>query len=1193
MSDIETNILSSEIDPNVLQREASSPFQSVWVSASAGSGKTKVLTDRVLNLLLTRARPEKILCITFTKAAAAEMSNRVNGKLGKWATMPEEELHGELKILMGISPNDDDMQLARQLFARVLDTPGGLKILTVHSFCQSLLGRFPLEAGVSPNFQIVDDRSASEMLMRAQDMILQAADGEGPIADALKIVTRYSNEDAFASLMRGLIYERGRLKRLLEAENDETAEECLLRVTANLFKMLDAKPNMGEEEVIAEACAEGAFDRVNIRHAMDHLFTGTKTDIGIAEKLQAWLEVDLEGRIIGFEKYRTAFLTGTLEPRKKLMTKKLADARLDLGDCLLAEQDRILQIQDRVSRQVTASASAGLLRLGDAMLRAYEFEKHARDLLDFDDLILKSCALLTRQDGAAAWVLFKLDGGLEHVLIDEAQDTNPEQWEVVETLTREFFTGEGQYNARPDNFERDMHRTIFAVGDEKQSIFSFQRADPKEFRRMQGVFEELVHSVDRKWAMVPMDTSFRSTNAILKMVDAVFENPVAKEGVVPFGKPVHHTAFRKGHGGKVEIWPIVQASRPVDPDPWLLPTETESDSSPKQRLADALSSQIEKWIGVEDLPSKGRAVRAGDIMVLVRRRDAFVELLVRSLKRRNIPVAGVDRMILSEQIVVMDLMVLAQFLIMPDDDLSLATVLKSPLIGLNDDDLFDLAYKRGSRSLWHNLREHGRDHQRYGPVVRWLQEFLARTDFIRPFELFSNILAKPCPALDKQEKRMLTGREAMVARLGREIEDPMEVFLGMALSYEQGNAPALQGFIHWFHAGQSEVKRDLESGARDQVRIMTVHGSKGLQAPIVIMPDTTSVPGGRDLPLRWVEEEDFQFPIWTPNSSYQEAVGEKAKASVKQVQDHEYRRLLYVALTRAEDRLLVCGAVGTKGASQDCWYDLIQQGLSKIGDEVDFVAPLDTMDAWTGKGYVYEEAHVAEVKPELIEVSSDKEEIEDIPAWMRSAPGAEPTPPRPLIPSAAVISETENPPVRSPRLAKGRNQFKRGRLVHRLLQTLPDLAGENRRNACLRFLSQSAHGLEEDQKIELTNEVMAIMEAPEFKTLFGSNSRAEVPVVGLVEGKSDGKGAQLVSGQIDRLVVTGTEVFIVDYKTLRPSPYDPADVPETYIKQMASYRSVLETLYPKHQIRCALLWTDGPRIMELDKGHLDLFSPTP
>lgn len=1184
------------IDPNELQREASSPFQSVWVSASAGSGKTKVLTDRVLNLLLTRARPEKILCITFTKAAAAEMANRVNGKLGKWATMPEEDLYSELHVLMGIEPNKEDMQLARQLFAKVLDTPGGLKILTVHSFCQSLLGRFPLEAGVSPNFQIVDDRSANEMLARAQDMILQAADGTGHLTDALKIVTRYSNEEAFANLMRGLIYERGRLKRLLECKEGETNLDCLTRVTVDLFKMLDAKEGLGEEEVIAEACSEGAFDRVNLRASMDHLFTGTKTDGNRAEQLQAWLETDGEGRIARFEKYRSIFLTDKLDPRKSLLTKKLAEARPDLLDCLLNEQNRIIQIQDRMARQVTASASAGLLRLGEAMLRAYEYEKQSRDLLDFDDLILKSCALLTRQDGAAAWVLFKLDGGLDHVLIDEAQDTNPEQWQVVETLTREFFTGEGQYNSRPENFGRDMPRTVFAVGDEKQSIFSFQRADPKEFRRMQGVFEELVKSVDQKWAMVPMDTSFRSTNAVLKTVDAIFENPVARDGVVPMEKQVNHTAFRKGHGGRIDVWPIVQADRPVDPDPWLLPTETERDSSPKQRLADALAAQISQWIDKEALPSKGRMVKAGDIMVLVRRRDAFVELLVRSLKRRNIPVAGVDRMILSEQIVVMDLMVLAQFLIMPDDDLSLATLLKCPLVGLNDDDLFDLAHKRGGRSLWHNLREKGGDHHRYGTVVKWLAELLARTDFIRPFELFSSVLARPCPALDKIETRTLTGREAMVARLGREIEDPMEEFLGMALSYEQGNAPALQGFIHWFHAGQSEVKRDLEAADRDEVKIMTVHGSKGLQAPIVIMPDTTSVPGGRDLPLRWVDRSDpqedaVQFPIWTPSGAYQEGIGEKAKATVKQVQDREYRRLLYVALTRAEDRLLVCGAVGTKGASQDCWYDLIQQGVAKIGVKMDFAAPLDNMDSWVGKSYVYEEAHELDVVEAETEASI--EAIVPIPQWMRVAPGAEPTPPRPLIPSAAVADEVDAPPVRSPRLPKGRNQFKRGRLVHRLLQSLPDLPVENRRDASLRYLAQPAHGLLEDQQIELADEVMKVMEAPEFAMLFGENSRAEVPVVGLLDGKSGGSTAQLVSGQIDRLIVTGTEVFIVDYKTLRPSPYDPADVPETYLKQMASYRSVLEKLYPTHQIRCALIWTDGPRIMELDKGQLDLFSPTP
>ncbi|WP_420548373.1 double-strand break repair helicase AddA [Curvivirga sp.] len=1174
------------IDPNILQRRASNPFNSVWVSASAGSGKTKVLTDRVLSLLLMRAWPEKILCITFTKAAAAEMSNRVNEKLGEWATMEEEKLFKELHQLMGIAPNQDDMQLARQLFARVLDTPGGLKILTVHSFCQSLLGRFPLEAGVSPNFQILDDRSANEMLMRAQDTILRAADQAGVLQSALKVVTRHSNEESFAQLMRGLIYERGRLKRLLDQRPDESPLDCLNRVEGELFDLLDAVRGVSEEDVIKEACKEGAFDRNALRDAMTHLQGGTKTDQSSAEKLASWLEADEAGRVVGYESYRSIFLTQKLDPKANVMTKKRGEDRPDILDVMLNEQDRIIRVQDRIARQVTATASAGVLRLGEAMLRAYETEKQARDLLDFDDLILKSVNLLTKEDGAAAWVMFKLDGGLDHVLIDEAQDTNPEQWQVVETLTREFFTGEGQYNTRPEKFERDVFRTIFAVGDEKQSIFSFQRADPREFNRMQGVFADLVKEVGQDWDMVPMDTSFRSTNAVLKTVDAVFENPVARDGVVPLEREIHHNAFRQGHGGRVEIWPVVQADRTVDPDPWLLPTETERDASPKQRLADALANQVASWIGHEDLPAKARKVRAGDIMVLVRRRDAFVDLLVRALKRKNIPVAGVDRMILSEQIVVMDLMVLAQFLIMPDDDLSLATLLKTPLLGLNDDDLFKLAHKRGSRSLWFNLREVGRDHPRFGPVVNWLSDLLARTDFIRPFELFSSILARPCPALDKKEDRSLTGREAMVARLGREVEDPLEEFLAMALSYEQGNAPSLQGFLHWFHAGQSEVKRDLEAGVRDEVKIMTVHGSKGLQAPIVIMPDTTSVPMMRDK-MYWVKEGEKQFPVWTPSGHYQEAIGEKAKADLKKAQNQEYRRLLYVALTRAEDRLLVCGSAGTNGASADCWHELIEQGLSKIGTEVDFAAPIDSMDSWTGKAWIYEEAHTAEIIQKEEEIVAEKAQ-EEMPYWMRVAPGAEPMPPRPLIPSAATV-EVANPPVRSPRQVKAQKYYKRGRLVHRLLQSLPDLPLAKRRDAALKFLAQPAHGIDEAYQLELADEVMAVMEKPEFASLFGPDSRAEVPVVGLIEGDK----TQLVSGQIDRLIVSGTEVFIVDYKTLRPSPMDPADVPEAYLKQMASYRAVLDKIYPDHDIRCALLWTDGPRIMELDKGQLDLFSPTP
>lgn len=1172
MSDQQLSLLGP--DPNVMQRRASNPAHSVWVSASAGSGKTKVLTDRVLSLLLTGTRPERILCITFTKAAAAEMANRLNGILGTWATLPQPELSDKIEDLLDRQPDAETVILARQLFARVLDTPGGLKIQTVHSFCQSLLGRFPLEANVPPQFQVLDDRSASEMMARARDTVLRAAEGDTPLADALYQVTRRASEERFDELMRLLTSERGRIRRLINAKDGVD------KAVAALFTKLDADPHQGETEVVAAACEEGVFDRTGLRDAAEKLLNeGKANDIKLGKKLESWLAKPLDGRIATYQDYRTAFLTAELEPRKNLMGKPLREAHPDLLTVLEREQERAVMTRDHIRTQVTAQASAGLLRLGEAMLRAYELEKKSRDLLDFDDLILKSRDLLTGDDASVAWVLFKLDGGLDHILIDEAQDTNPEQWEVVASLAEEFFAGEGQ------RAEDELGpRTVFAVGDVKQSIYSFQRADPEAFRRMRAHFEKRVTQAQQIWDMVPMDVSFRSTEPVLRAVDAVFAGAEAKDGLVAPEETVRHTAWRRGEAGRVEVWPLVEAEKSEDPEPWSLPLESEIERNPKQRLADALAAQIDAWIGSEMLPAKGRPMRAGDVMVLMRSRSSFVDMLVRALKARNVPVAGVDRMKLSQQIGVMDLVVLAQFLLMPEDDLALATVLKSPLLGLNDDDLFTLAYDRGKgRSLWGSLQAKSVENPRFAPARNWLAALLNKADFMRPFELFGEVLSSVCPATDRQETRELTGREAMVARLGVEAEDPLEEFQSMTLAYEQGNTPSMQGFLHWFAAGEAEIKRDLEAGERDEVRIMTVHGAKGLQAPVVIMPDTVGKPEiGRNAQLYWLTDaqDHSELPLWVIGSGMIEHEGAKARAAAVQAQDQEYRRLLYVALTRAEDRLIVCGAAGARSPRADCWYNLVWNGLETVAKPDDFDLSALTGEAWPGTKLVLESRQEQAVPAP--EEKQEKAVTATLPEWARRLPGAEPVPPKPLAPSAP---DEEDPPVRSPLGDDSRLRYQRGILVHRLLQSLPDLSSDQWDGAARRFLAQPAHGLAEAVQDELAREVVGVLTDTHLGGIFGPGSRAEVPIVGLIR---DAKGKpQVVSGQVDRLVVRDDGVWVLDFKTLRPAPMEITRVPTAYLKQMAAYRAVLSQVYPGRPIHCALVWTEGPRMMVLDNAHLD------
>ncbi|HET8727282.1 MAG TPA: double-strand break repair helicase AddA [Alphaproteobacteria bacterium] len=1137
------------LSPIVVQRRASDPEASVWVGASAGTGKTRVLTDRVLRLMLAGTAPDKILCLTFTKAAASEMANRIHRTLAGWATMADDRLVLALDELCGERPSIDRQKLARQLFARVLDAPGGMKIQTIHAFCQSLLRRFPLEAGLPPHFTLMDDFTATELLAEVRNGLLQ--NPPLSIASAIRHVTGLVTEDAFAELMAELTRERGRLAQLIETHGgaDGLADE--------VYRHLGIDREETEAGIVAAACEEAAFEAELLKRAAASLLDGTKTDVERGKALAAWLE-NADGRIDGFDAYCGQFLTLDGDIRKVLMTKGPASANPDLLDALLAEAKRLEACLARCKAAAVAEATAALFSIAEAMVDLYRQEKERRALLDYDDLILTTASLL--KDPGVAWVLFKLDGGIDHVLIDEAQDTNPDQWQVVAVLAEEFFAGMGA---------RDGARTLFAVGDEKQSIFSFQRADPAEFARMRSHFERRIREARQDWRTVELETSFRSTAAVLTVVDAVFAaGAPARDGVGldPQGI-LRHLPFRRGEGGLVELWPPFAPTDALEPAPWSLPVEQVDGDDPCRRLAVRVAQTIRDWIdNGEMLEAKGRPIHPGDVLVLVRTRDRFFVELVRALKERDVPVAGVDRMVLTEQLAIMDLMALADFLLLPEDDLTLATVLKGPLIGLDEDQLFAAAHDRGRQTLWSALGARADRDPAFRAARNWLGTLLARVDFIPPYELFAGLLAAPCPG------DPISGRRAMLGRLGPEAEDPVEEFLGLALAYEANHPPSLQRFLHWLRIGEAEVKRELEAAARKQVRIMTVHGSKGLQAPIVFLPDTMGVPT-KSPPILW-PDGSMPVPLWAPSRKREEARCSEARARANRRRDQEYRRLLYVALTRAEDRLYICGHHGRGGPGGGCWYELCGTGLAALEGVERIVLPGFEAPALR---YRVPQTKTAVTPP----AGGPQADVQAAPAWLRQPAPAEPEPTVPLTPSRP---DGEEPPVRSPLGPDDGHRFRRGRLIHALLQTLPDLDTASWNAAATRFLSRSAPELDPASREEIVGETLAVLRDSRFSALFGPGSRAEAPIVGLIRGKA-------LSGQIDRLLVTDEEVLIVDYKTHRPPPLDEAMVPGIYLRQMAAYRAALAGIYPGRRVVCALLWTDGPRLMPLSETLLDRHAP--
>jgi len=1166
-------------DPNQLQRRAADPKSTVWVSASAGSGKTKVLTDRVLALLLTGSLPERILCITFTKAAAAEMANRLTERLGKWTRLDDAALAEQIRLILGKGPIEREMRLARRLFATVLDTPGGLKIQTVHSFCQSILGRFPLEADVPPRFDVLDERSAAELMQRARDRVLARSTSDPGLGGALRTVTRRVQEDRFDALMRTLAAERSRFRRLVGAGGAD-----LSSAIAALYRKVGAERGLNEAEIIADAVRYGAFDAIGLLSTVDILRTdgSPKQDGKTAERIERWVKADEAGRTGLMEEYRSVFFKVDGDPRERLVTKKLADARPETVEILEAERRRLQRIDLQIRRQVTADCSAALLTLGSALLGVYEEEKRLHAVLDYDDLILKTRTLLQNGiAGGAAWVLYKLDGGLDHILVDEAQDTNPEQWDVIAGLADDFFAGEGQAG---------QQRTLFVVGDVKQSIYSFQRADPEKFHEMRSHFSDRVEAAHMPFRSVPMDVSFRSTPAVLGIVDAVFADPLAKDGLTGPTEAIVHYPFRSDAPGEVELWPLIEPAETEELAPWTPPVAATQEAPPMARMAQQVADKVAASVGREILPAKGRPVRAGDFLVLVQRRTGFVDMLIRELKKRGIPVAGIDRMVLSEQIAVMDLIALANFLLLPEDDLTLATVLKSPFIGFDDEDLFQLAHNREEATLWRRLTDRAQGSEKAAAARDWLAGLLAAVDYLSPYELFARILTEPCPApAPARLLGPLAGRRALVARLGIEIEDAVDEFLSLALSFDLRRAPSLQGFLHWFQAGRSEIKRDLEAEARDELRIMTVHGAKGLQAPIVILPDTVRKPAssGRDVPLYWVGDaaggkEGPALPLWAPNRRYEEPLCAAEREDLSRKRNQEYRRLLYVAMTRAEDKLILCGYHGAHGPKDDCWYALVRDALDRM-DGVEDV-PLLALEG-DGMRRLRDPGHAAGdpaagAEPERATDASD-DDAPETPSWLFEPPDPEPSPPNPVVPTKPVIKD---PPARSPLQTDPEDAFKRGLLVHSLLQYLPDLPVARREEAMRMFLARPGTGLEADGIDSLCREVTAVLNDPDFSDLFGPGSRAEVPVIGLLPQASEDA---VVSGQIDRLVVRDSDVLIVDYKTLRPAPERTEEVPAAYRRQLAKYKGLLEQVFPDKRIRCALLWTDVPRLMPMEDDAVD------
>ena len=1132
------------------QARAADPRGSAWVSASAGTGKTKVLTDRVLRLLLAGSAPGEILCLTFTKAAAAEMANRLFRRLAHWATLDNDALFAELEKL-GVTARERIVDRARGLFAAVLDCPGGMRIQTIHSFCQSLLARFPIEAGLPPGFQVLEERAATALAHGAFDAMLTAAlRAHAPPTDfslvLLRLLELVGERELRSLLMGAVLHQRDALTRREQADD--------LQALATVLKV---RADADEASVLNSAIVGVPF--TDMRALCTAAATGSISDQKLSRKLDLFLAALDEGRERHWDSYAAAFLTQKGEPTKTLLTKGTAEKNPDLLDAALREQARVIEIEDQRRRVRLLAANRDFQTVARGWLRRVESAKQREAALDFHDLI-ESTRTLLNDDSRAAWVLYRLDAQLRHILVDEAQDTSRAQWEIVEALAREFFAGHGTDENKPG---APFRRTLFVVGDEKQSIYGFQGADPASFAQAQVSYQRSAEVAGAPWNDVPLALSFRSTGAVLDTVNQVFADEQARAGVSAL--PIDQQPARKHAAGLVEVWPPLCREKGEVIEPWALPLTRRPQRTPGVRLAQAIARRIAALIERREmLPARGRAITAGDIMVLVPRRTPFFAQLIRALKDVGVPVAGLDRLILAAQPAVQDLLALLNFLLLPEDDLTLAMVLKSPLVGCSEEALFDLCHAR-SGTVWAALQR--RQHEDgWAPVVDWLAHWRNRVEYRRPHELLQEVLTRPCPG------DTISARRALVGRLGYDALDPLDEFLAEAVVFEERMPATLQHFVAW--VGDTDIQKKREQARPSgEVRIMTAHGSKGLEAPVVFLVDLPSqppspslLPDGAGGPL-----------LYLPFANMAEAVAKERQSRDRAAQAAERRRLLYVALTRAEDRLYVCGAYPEK-MPDNAWHTLIAPAVQALGAPLPFdhpdgnpfgEVPDEARQVWryeTAQGEPVAAQTAVPATPKMI-----------VPAWARQPIPSEPPLARPLTPSDS--TNVASVPMASPATRGAARRFQRGELTHALLQHLPDLPEDQRAASAARYLDRAALDLDAGLRVEIAAEALAVISQPDFAPLFGPGSLAEVPLVGLV---SD----QVVSGQVDRLLVTDTAIHFVDYKTNRPPPMDLVGVPEAYRRQLAYYAALLRAAYPGRAVHAALLWTDGPRLLPLPEDWL-------
>ncbi|WP_264730644.1 UvrD-helicase domain-containing protein [Wolbachia endosymbiont (group B) of Episyrphus balteatus] len=1081
------------------------PNFSVWVSASAGTGKTKILIDRVLRLLLENKR--NILCLTFTNAAANEMEDRIYSTLSKWAICPEGILVTDLEQLAQCvtRENKDYLTRARRLFSELENI--GLNIQTIHAFCYKLISSFPTEAGIAPNCTLSECKEL-------HSIVFEKTLHNETVQDDINIIAAEIDENKLSDLLYTLCIKRSALENNLGYIKDKLSapdkihdlQSETIEQIKRLAKILSegSKRDQSYSAILYDWCNSTKSSVPNV--VIPVLDTGIQKKRNMDPSVKHWDDNKIEN-------LAKVFLKSESYEKKSIssiITKGALEKFEDVEQMIESIQNALFtHVKDINSYQIFARTSS-LLSIFKVYVDLYNSEKSKNALLDYDDIINLATNLLSNP-GYKDWILFNLDQKIDHILVDEAQDNSISQWKIITNLCNEFFTG------------GDEKRTLFVVGDVKQSIYRFQGANPHLFNYMQQYFH--TKTGGRDWVSCQLEKSFRSTPEVLMLVDRIFNN--FREEISFNDNKIKHIPYRENDQGYIEIWPLLPRYKEEEQQALQIHLIQRKDYVVTDRLlAQAIAQRIHNWLNEgRILVAKDRHIEPRDIMILVRQRNVLVDYIISELKKVNVPVIGRDYFRIMDYIAVQDLIALAEFLLLQANDLALANVLKSPLFNFTEDDLFNIAYDRKEQSLWEKLQ----DYQEI--ISNELNYLINLSQTESPLTLFTHILR--------------TGKKKFAARLGLECFEILDEFMNLVLQFEH---PSLQAFVQWIKENNPEIKNDMQSEL-NAVRIMTIHKSKGLQAPIVFLVDTNTVPRNSENILF----DATEAPFWCGKNS--NAYCNQVKREKKLEDYNEYLRLLYVALTRAEDELYI---LGKEPVQKGSWYDLvIQYGAlyerKKLYLQPIFKEKVEVLCMNANYPSIYKKRDYFDV-PVISPPSNLSMSLQHVTL--------EPGEKKPVS-STGMTDENAGMTKRS---IGTTDSYARGLIIHSILQYMPKIEKDRRKNWVRKYLDSINTSEDKD---EIYSKILTFNEKYDY--LFDLEGKSEIPLSGTIDGKP-------VLVRLDRLCITEDKAIIIDYKSHHNVSISSLNEIK---KQMLIYKTLVQEVYPDKQVECVVIWMEDLTLQSL------------